>query len=107
MSATEQKLKPIDNRPRSYSMCMNIEGFIRNNRYPRDYNIFEQGDGTPMSPEEARTYLQAEQAKGHKVIPCSAECGNPCKHANSGCTGFDYQGSGCPGRIVDPNRSNP
>lgn len=51
---------------RRYSICMNIEGFLR-----------------------------TERAKGHKVIPCSGECGNPCKQP--GCKGFDYTGGGCPG----------
>jgi hypothetical protein len=92
----------MDNRSRTYSMCMNIDGFVRNNRYPRDYNVFEQEDGTPMTPAEARTYLALEKAKGHNVIPCSAECGNPCKHADNGCTGFDFVKGGCPGRYTEP-----
>ena len=80
----------------SYSMCMSIEGFMRNNRFPKGYDIFQQDDGTPMTPAEALAFLTTEKAKGRKVIPCSAECGNPCKHAS--CPGFDYSGSGCGGR---------
>lgn len=86
--------------PRTISLCMSIEGFMRNNRYPRGYDIFQHDDGTPMPPAEALTYLTTEKAKGHKVIPCSSECGAPCKHASAGCTGFDYQGGGCPGRYT-------
>lgn len=83
---------------KTHSLCMNVEGFMRNNKYPKDYNIFQHDDDTPMSPEEAMKYLLAEKAKGHKVIPCSGECGDPCKHSDNGCKGFDYSGGGCPGR---------
>ena len=85
---------------RRCSMSMNIEGFMRNNKYPHGYDIFEQDDGTEMSPAEALTYLQLEKAKGRKVIPCSAECGAPCSHADKGCAGFDYAGGGCPGYVI-------
>lgn len=89
----------LTSRPRTISLCMNVEGFMRQNRYPRGYDIFQNDDGTPLTPAEALTFLQLEKAKGHKVIPCSAECGNPCKHAENGCAGFDYgEGGGCPGR---------
>ena len=79
------------------SMCMSVEGFMRNNKYPRGYDVCQQDDGTEMSPAEALTDLQLEKAKGHKVIPVSAECRNPCTHAADGCQGFDYSGGGCPG----------
>lgn len=85
-------------RAKTYSMHMSIDGFMRNNKFPRDYTIFQDDNGVPLSPSEALTYLTTEKAKGHKVIPCSAECGSPCKHADRGCTGFDYAGRGCPGR---------
>ena len=88
----------MDNKLRTYSLCMSIDGFIANNRYPRGYDIFEHDDGTPMKPAEALAFLTTEKAKGRKVIPCSAECSNPCKHADSGCAGFDYSGGGCGGR---------
>lgn len=86
---------------KTYSLSMNIDGFIRNNRYPRDYNVFEEDDGRPMTPAEARTFLTLEKAKGRVVIPCSSECGNPCQHADNGCAGFDYAGGGCPGRYTE------
>jgi hypothetical protein len=95
-----------EQRSRTRSMCMNIDGFMRNNRYPKAYDIFEHDDGKAMSPAEALAYLTTEKAKGHKVIPCSSECGNPCKHADNGCTGFDYDGGGCPGRY-SPERKEP
>lgn len=90
---------------RRYSLCMNIDGFVRNNRYPDGYDIFQQDDGTPLTPPEARAFLATEKAKGRVVIPCSSECGNPCQHAEKGCTGFDYQGGGCPGREVSSEKS--
>lgn len=86
---------------KTYSLSMNIDGFIRNNRYPRDYNVFQDDDGRELSPAEARTFLALEKAKGRAVIPCSSECGNPCKHSENGCTGFDYSGGGCPGRYTE------
>ncbi|MDR5736173.1 hypothetical protein QCE47_28065 [Caballeronia sp. LZ025] len=89
-------------RMRKFSMSMNIDGFIRNNRYPHDYRgVFQHGDGRAMGPAEARTYLALEKAKGRSVIPFSAACGNPCQHAENGCTGFDYNGGGCPGRYTE------
>jgi hypothetical protein len=92
----------LENRTKTYSLSMNVEGFLRHNRYPEDFDVFQHDDGTPLSPSEALTYLTTEKAKGHKVIPCSAECGNPCKHSDNGCTGFDYRGGGCPGRYENP-----
>lgn len=89
------------NRYRTYSLSMNIDGFIRNNRYPRDYDIFQDDDGRELSPAEARTFLALEKAKGRNVIPCSSECGNPCRHADNGCAGFDYAGGGCSGRYTE------
>lgn len=85
------------------SMCMNVDGFLRNNKYPKGYDIFQQDDGTPLHPDEALAFLHTEKAKGHKVMPCSGNCGKPCKNADKGCTGFDYSGGGCPGYKVTPN----
>ena len=85
---------------RTISLCMNIDGFLRNNRYPRDFGIFQTDDGNSMPPEAALAYLHMEKAKGRKVIPCSKECSNPCRHAVNGCKGFDYSGGGCPGRAT-------
>lgn len=82
------------------SMCMNVEGFMQSNRFPRGYDIFQHDDGKPMPPDEALAFLVAEKARGHKVIPVSAQCRNPCTHANKGCDGFDYAGGGCPGYAV-------
>ena len=83
-----------------WAMCLNIEGFMSQNKYPHGYDIFQRNDGKELSPAEALTFLQLEKAKGRKVIPCSAECGNPCPHAGDGCKGFDYSGGGCPGYSV-------
>jgi hypothetical protein len=80
-----------------YSMCLNIDGFVRNERYPQGYkDLFIGDDGHTLTPAEARAFLALEKAKGRKVIPCSSECGSPCQH--DGCPGFDYSGSGCGGR---------
>ncbi len=84
---------------RRFSMCMNIEGFMRQNKYPDGYDVFQESDGTPLAPEEALAFLTTEKAKGRKVIPCSGRCGNPCDQP--GCKGFDYSGGGCPGSLID------
>lgn len=90
----------LDTTWRTFTMSMNVDGFIRHNRFPHDYEgVFERDDGTPLSAAEARTFLAIEKSKGHKVIPCSSSCGNPCAHARDGCTGFDFSGGGCPGRM--------
>lgn len=78
-------------------MCMDVANFMRNERYPKGYDIFQKDDGTPLSPPEALAWLSMEKAKGRKVIPVSSKCGSPCPQAALGCTGFDYQGKGCPG----------
>ena len=88
---------------RTFSLSLNIDDFMRSGNYPRDYNIFQTEAGTPMPPEEALCFLVIEKARGRFLLPVSAECGNPCKHANAGCTGFDYGADGgCPGRESDP-----
>ena len=83
-----------------YSMCLNVEVFMRNERYPEGYDIFSRDDGTPLQPHEALQFLVLAKAKGHKVIPCSKECGRPCSHEDEGCTGFDFSGGGCPGYSI-------
>lgn len=88
-------------RWRVFGLCMDIEGFLRQNRFPHGYDIFQQDDGTPLAPDAALTFLALERAKGRKVIPYTTECGNPCRHKDRGCTGFDYQGGGCPGRYKE------
>lgn len=89
----------MTSRARTISLCMNIDGFIRNAPYPGGYKGLFVEDGKTLTPAEARTFLALEKAKGRVVIPCSSECGNPCKHSDNGCTGFDYSGGGCPGRF--------
>jgi len=92
----------IETRAKRFSLCMDIDGFVRNSRFPRDYrNLFRDDAGRTLALEEARAQLAIEKAKGREVIPMSAECGSPCQHAGSGCKGFDYSGGGCPGRYID------
>lgn len=82
------------------SLSMNVVNFLKTRKYPEEFNIFQHDDGSDMSAEQALTFLTLEKAKGRVVIPCSSECSNPCKHANRGCTGFDYNAGGCPGREI-------
>ncbi len=46
---------------KTYSMCMSIDGFRRNNRYPRDYKVFEHDDGRPTRGP-GRMFIQAVTA---------------------------------------------
>ncbi len=94
-----QRIWP-DGKTKVSFMCMSIAGFIRNNKFPNGWDCFEKPDGSPMIPGQAFTLLSQHQAKGHKVISCSSECNSPCKHADKGCTGFDYE-HGCPGYFKD------
>ena len=86
---------------RTIGMCINVEGFLRHSKFPQDFRDVFSSKGRTLSPVEARDSLRMELYRGRKVIPCSEECGNPCKHADRGCTGFDYAGGGCPGRESD------
>lgn len=70
-------------------MSLNIRGFLRNARYPRDYRgLFRHGDGRGMTASEARDFLLDELSKGHVVIPFGH------------CEGFDYT-TGCPGHASE------
>lgn len=86
----------LEHRTKTICMCMDIIGFIRNNKFPDGWDCFEKPDGSPMSPGQAFTLLSKHQTKGHKVIPMSSDCDSPCKHADKGCPGFDFE-IGCPG----------
>lgn len=87
---------------RTYSLCMDVANFLRTAKFPADFSGMLRSDaGRHYSPHEARDYLRLQLHHGHKVIPCDNECSNPCKRADRGCTGFDYAGGGCPGRLSD------
>ena len=69
---------------------VNIAGFMRNSRFPKDYvGVFSADGGRGMSPDEAHEYLLAEVAKGHKYIPVN------------GCDNFDPVEHGCMGHTED------
>lgn len=69
----------------SYHFCQDIEGAIRNWKFPRDYRkVFKKDDGTFATPDEARDFLFEQLRDGKRVLPI----GN--------CEGFDFV-TGCPG----------
>lgn len=82
------------------AMSLNVDSFLRYEPFPDGFMIFQRADGSPMEPAEAMAHLITEKVRGHKVIPCSSECGKPCKNEVLGCTGFDFSGGGCPGYKV-------
>lgn len=69
-------------------LCVDIRGFLRSNRYPRDYRCFLDKDGNKMTPAAAREFLFDQLSKGHRVIP------------TTNCEGFDPQ-TGCPGHAAE------
>ena len=89
---------------RTYRMSMSVRGAIRNTMGLRKNakTYMTDDKGRPLSRDEAVSALMDELAKGHAVIPLANCCGNPCKNAHLGCTGFLYKEntdgeSGCPG----------
>lgn len=81
-----------------YSLSVGIDELIKTTPFPDGYiGLFTNDDGL-MDPEAALAHLTIEKARGRRLIPVSAECGNPCQHQSNGCTGFDHIKSGCPGR---------
>ncbi|WP_211243026.1 hypothetical protein [Sinimarinibacterium sp. CAU 1509] len=82
---------------RTHYLHINVVSFLKRSRFPADYaNVFAQGERS-LSADEAHAFLLSEHANGHEVIPVDAGCGNPCTRAADGCTGFQYDGKGCPG----------
>lgn len=91
----------LETRSKSFGMCINVEGFLRNTKYPSGFRDLVEGDDGKMLPApQARDWFKLQQHQGRKVIPCNGECGSPCKNAEKGCTGFDYSGGGCPGHYT-------
>lgn len=83
------------------SLCIDTQAYYQRRAFPGGFaNLLRGGDGTALSPAEAATFFVVEKARGHAVIPVSAQCGKPCEHADRGCKGFDYSGNGCPGYFV-------
>jgi len=87
---------------RRLSMCINIAGLLSRCKTTRQTEkelkwLLKDQNGTSLPPAYAKKFLQNELKAGRKLMPCNSECGNPCGNADKGCTGFDYQESGCPG----------
>jgi hypothetical protein len=80
---------------RTIHMCMDIEGFLNNARFPSSFEgMFKHDDGRPMTPQEARSELFEQLRMGRRVIQMC-----PCE-------GFDYQ-TGCPGHEESPSSDIP
>jgi hypothetical protein len=84
-------------------MCISVRGALARLSESRGKRSeFQSDKGKPLTRLEAIDALMDELAQGHEVIPMGSKCGNPCGHADKGCTGFDYgKGGGCPGYRVD------
>lgn len=72
-----------------WHMCLNVRGFLRNQRFPRGYRgVFRHDDGRIMTPDEARNHLFDELARGHELIPIG-DCDNFDHSTNGGCRGHE------------------
>lgn len=84
-------------------MALDIEGFLSNSTYPRDFQrMFKHDDGRSMTPQEARAELFRQIRMGRRLLPMTTAC-----------EGFDYD-TGCPGHdeesrddISQPFRGEP
>ena len=89
---------------RRQSLSISVRGLMVQLRSepPEEESVLRDADtNLRMTNSEALAYLAIQQAKGFLVIPCSADCISPCKHAARGCTGFDPK-KGCPGYPIEP-----
>lgn len=51
-------------------LCMDLRGFLKGARFPREYRgAFRDDDGRLLTPEEARDRLIDELAKGTRFLP--------------------------------------
>ncbi len=85
-----------------YSVCINIEGLLSQCKTAKQTErqltgLLTNEKGRTLYPAEAKNFLQNELNQGRRLMPCNGVCGNPCGNADKGCTGFDYQESGCAG----------
>lgn len=73
-------------------MSMSVRGFLRNSRFPADYEgVFLHDDGRPMTPAEARDHLLDELSMGHELIRVG-KCDN--FDPKLGCLGHEEQERG-------------
>lgn len=82
----------FDNGPKSFHMCFNIEGMLRNNTNKKLGKLFVNNDGTPANGADVRKELKGELAKGRKVLPMG-----------DGCDNFDFQ-TGCLGHPIEEDK---
>ncbi len=74
---------------RTLHMALDIEGFMSNAAFPKDYRgMFKHDDGRPMAPDEARAELFNQLRRGRKMLPMGA-CDNFC--FQTGCKGHDTE----------------
>lgn len=73
-------------------MSLSVKGFLTRKYKERDFkNLFENPDGSFLSPEAAKVYLLDELSKGHLYLPI----GN--------CDNFEYK-SGCMGHTIEEKK---
>jgi hypothetical protein len=78
---------------RTVHLSLNIAGFLRNAKFPKEFRGFTDDEGNEMPPAVARDALRLEQARGKRVLPM-------CDPAE--CPDFDFD-KGCPGHPKEEN----
>ncbi len=98
------------------SMCLSIDGALREaderiRRRSRTTSYATDDSGRYLTWREFRASLLIERNKGREVLPMGAGCGDPCAHAEKGCTGFLYADKdgkhGCPGYVIPDDAASP
>lgn len=102
MGPKRRVVRGMETRTKTYSVSLDLDWFMRRTPYPEGYRgLLRTAQGVELTPEDALSYLALEKAKGRRVQPMGAGCGDPCVHAHQGCNGFDFLGGGCPGYFND------
>jgi len=72
-----------------HHLAIDIQGLLDNCKR-RKITFMNHDDGSRMTDREARDYIAARQAEGHKLMSMSNEC-----------EGFDPFEKGCPGHPIE------
>lgn len=92
---------------RRYYMHISVRGALMDLSKSRAKGSYWNDDnGKPLTRLQAIDALQDELVKGREKLPLGQDCANPCKHADKGCTGFDYgKNGGCPGYLIKDEKA--
>jgi hypothetical protein len=69
----------------TYHLCLDVKGFLTTAKKSQYRRMLKHLDGRYMTPDEVKSALLDELARGHLVIPVGE------------CTNFDFSRGGCLG----------